>query len=763
MKKKPLISMLLVFAMLFSLLPAAAFAADGTETAAADASAVSESPYTQGPKGDSDVAVLVYGQSVTNLVQEGSYSFDSFVSALKAELQGYLANEKLPDVDMYLVDKENDYEYKLTKDAVEDAAFLSSFKYTAYGVYGWSEYVLKLLQTAFGWALSDVDTVGQFYKIYGATDVPEGDYTLEIRQINGDGYKLWQPESGELTVHVGDSHVNYVGYEAPIGKKTTDIGSWQIGSVELSLPGVFLKAEKPGFSFRSTDLGGNALPGTTFTLVNRDEVEKIVKASVALGKDTFTNAMNLYGTEGFTWDDLNVLDKELLQWDSENRQITLNDEAAYKLLATYWALLQASATDPLITFFSNDTDIRLPAILQATADENGIVSFNDDKNVTLIWSMQILLKLSNLVLNDLDDIVSLDGMFADPSTQAIVELTITIAKYLAREGQEYLDENGDLAAEFINTWIYPILQNDSVMEYATDTLKQFVGDDLSPEMQKLLEMLPKHAILTRKMPAGNYIMFESSVPDGYACTPLYYTMKMEWNTESQNIGDWCHVSVGDCGILLPYYAEQFYTYLRQFDLGAAADSVLDNITAGRVDSLIQDTLSGKTDVTAAAIGYQSYIIYYYMGGNLVYDTQAELAADLTKYLYAYGRTSQNMMMFADKVMKEAKGVVTSEISEDWTFYTISTSLRTNIALSTKAIINNLADSIDTTDNQLLGSVKQSMKELADKIDTENHIQDQTTELKNKVDAAVKDAASSALKAGMKAAKSFVKWLANAGK
>jgi len=73
-------------------------------------------------------------------INRTKYSFSNFVAALKAEVQGALVNEKLSDVEMYLVNDHNE-EFLLSQDAVEDAAFLSSFKYEAYGILGWTEYV----------------------------------------------------------------------------------------------------------------------------------------------------------------------------------------------------------------------------------------------------------------------------------------------------------------------------------------------------------------------------------------------------------------------------------------------------------------------------------------------------------------------------------------------------------------------------------------------------------------------------------------------
>lgn len=745
---RKLISILLVIVMIAGLFPAMALAGN---------TAASESPYEAGPAGDEDVAVMVYGKSISDIVCTGNYSLDSFSAKLKAELQGWLANEKLPEVEMYLVNDAGQG-YKLTQEGKpKDAAFLSSFKVDASGLYGWLEYFTNAVQTVFGWLVNNVDTVGEFYKIYGATNVPEGDYTLKILKISGDGYRLWHPESGDISVHVGDDSVNYVGYSIPLNEYSLDAWGWNLATLKLSMPGVFLKAEDPGISFTSANYGGQAVPGAEFVLVNRDEVENIVKAAAVMGENTFTNAMRKIGSDGFTWNELSILNKQLLEWDSENEQITLNKENARKLLGTYWALVEASAKEPITDFLNDKPYIHLPAILLATADENGIVRFTEDSNVTLIWSFQILLKLGNVVLDEVQNAELLDGVFENKSTEALVNFTIIVTKYVLEKGLYYSEKYSDTFYYSINEWVYPVLQNDKVMAYAKELLKDYAGD-----YDDIISMLPSHAILTPKMPAGSYILFQSEAPYGYVRSPLFYTVQLDWDTSGQDISKWCFASVADCGVILPYYAEDCYTYLREFDLAKSADGILDNITGGKLDSFIQDMLNNDTDVTAAAIAYQSYYIYWYMGGRLVYDSQEALAAALTEYLYSYGRTAQNMMIFANRVMKDSKSVITGVIDESWTFYNVSTSARTNAALAVQATIKGIAGSIDAENSDTLGKVQQGLNDLADKIDTDNHIADKADEFITRVEDGVKDAASklgtSALQAGMKLAKGFISWL-----
>lgn len=493
-------------------------------------------------------------------------------------------------------------------------------------------------------------------------------------------------------------------------------------------------------------------------LVNREETENILRAAFALGKDTFTNAMNLIGTEGFTWEELSILNSEIYKWDSEAQQITFDKKAAWKLVSTYWALVEASALDPMIDFMSDETDIRLPAILQATADENGYVFFGEDNNVTLIWSLEILFKMGDIVLTEIDEIDLLDGVFSNPQTEAIVNLVLTLAKYVTEKGEDFIHKNSG----FINDWVYPLLQNDNIMKYAGEVIKWLAGGNLTPEQQKMLQLLPRHALLTAKMPAGHYIMFETAAPKGYFRSPLFYTMNLTWNTEVQDPAQWCYVTFGNLGVIGPYLFEDCYSWLREFDYAAEADALLNEFTDGAFGTVLEDLMSSDKDVTAVAIAYFSDLLYNQLGGDQIFSSQLELTNGLMKYLYASGRTMQNMLMFGNEVLKAARSVVTDEITPNWKFYNISTSLRTNIALKVQAMLEGTSEAIYTEDgDQFSASAKEFLDKIIDNIDTSNHIEDQMDDLQGKLHDMMRDKMATVLnnilKAILRAIKEVLSW------
>lgn len=760
---KRFISILMALVMVLTIIPVTVLAADSGTSPTVNPVTGREA----GPAGDQSVALMVYGKSFSDAAMKAGYSFDDFTNALKAELQGVMAGEKLPDVEVYLVNDQNQ-EYKLTPSNGEDASLIKSLKLETSGVLSWLDDLYGWLTDLYNWLLDGVPTSGELYKIYRVDNVPQGDYTLEVRSIDGDGYTVRVPDSGKTRVHVGNADMNYVGFDQILGTHRFNISidfglfdvDWDVWDIKFTMPGVFLTTVDPGLSFTSADLGGHALPGTEFVMINRDETVNIIKAAFALGKETFENAMKLVGTEGFTWKELSILYNEVLQWDSAAQQISLNDENAYKLLQTYWALVSASGKDPLLKFMNKDTNVRVPAILKATADENGVVTFTEKSNVTLVWSLEILLKMGNYVLNDVitdEDIDSIE--YPDPQTESLVKVIFWIAQYAMEQGSEFWDENSQAISETVNDWIYPLLQNENLKNYAINVLTLFKGESFVKEHEDVLQWLPDHAFFTAKMPSGSYLLLESSVPDGYLRSPLFYTMNLEWRTDNKWPRDWCYGTVGNLGVIAPYFAESYYTFLRNNSAAAMADSVLSKMTGGKTGTLIQDTLSGKQDITAMSIAYWSQIIYNNLGGNKIYGSELELAQEMTKYLYSSGRTSQNLLIFADHVAKRAKGVITAEITPDWMYYTATTSIRTNLALQVQSFLRGIADSVDTTGagSNVSQAVKDSVNTAADNIDTSNRIKEQTTALQNQFKESVLSIAKNTAKKLVSQLKSSVGW------
>lgn len=738
--RKRIISIVLAVAMILCLVPFGVMAADDTTS--------NVNPATgreQGPAGDVPVAVMVYGDNITKLSTTPGLGFSDFIDAVKEEIKNVAGNNNVPEVEMYLVNKDGQ-EYKLTQEDASETAFIASFKYRSEGDGGITGWFVDLVQSAYEWLFDDFDQVESLYRIYGAKNVPEGEYTLEIRSIADDGFKLIKPETRELKVTVEKSATKtcYVGFESMVGMLdlTIPIIDTTIYKAIMTMPGVFLQSSEPGIEFTSANLGDQPVPGSEFVMVNRDETEKLIKAFYGLGKETFESAMSLIGTEGYTWKELSILYNEVLKWDSENAQISIDGKNAYKLLGTYWSLMQASAKEPLLNFLKDDTELRVPAILAATADENGVVHFGPDNNVTLIWSLEILQKMGGVAFNKIEEYGLIDELFPDPMTGAIIKFVIKLGKSYLGSDNMLWDADGNLKKDFINGTMYLLLQNDNIMEFAQDKLNWIVGDNLTEEEKEFLKLLPDHALLTKKMPAGKYILLETSVPEGYFRSPFFYTVDLEWHPEAKYARDWYYASVADLGLIAPYFAEDFYDWLRNYDFKVEADKVLNYITDDKTGDLIAKTLTGENDITKYTITYFSNILYNYMGGSLLYNSELDLAKDMTKHLYAYGKSAQNLLQFGDQVATRSKSVVAGQLTKDWIFYNYSTSLRTNSALKTQKILNGVAKAIDTTeDHPVTSAVKSTIQKIADKIDTTNRIKDQVTNIQNKISSFFSDIGS----------------------
>lgn len=739
--KKRILSILLAVALILCLVPVGVLAADNDSGSGINPATGRE----PGPAGDVNVAVMVYGDIITNLALKQKVDFSDFIQSVKDQLKNLAGNENVPEVEMYLVNEAANQEYKLSEGDADKTAFISSFKYKSEGDAGITGWLVEKIQGVYEWLFNDFDGVESLYRIYGASNVPEGTYTLEVRTIMDDGFELVNPGSRtcQVIVEKNSSKACYVGFESVVGTINATVFGYELYKAKMTMPGIFLHSSDAGIEFTSANLGDQPVPGSAFVMVNRDETEKLIKAFYSLGKGTFEQAMSLVGTEGFTWEELSILHNEVLKWDKESAQISIDGKNAYKVLSTYWSLLQASAKDPLLAFLRDDTELRIPAILSATADEEGVVHFGPENNVTLIWSLEILQKMGGIAFSKVEELGLIDEVFPDPMTGAIVKLVIDFGKNYLGSDNILWDKDGNLDKEFINTWIYPILQNDNVMEFAQSTLNWAVGDSMTEEEKEFLKLLPDHALLTKKMPTGKYILFETSVPDGYFRSPFFYTIDLKWNDEAKYARDWYYASVANLGILAPYFAEDYYDWLRQYDFKTEADKVLNYMTRGATGNLIANTLTGKEDLTKYTITFYSNIVYNYLGGNLLYASEAELAQDLTKHYYAYGKTAQNLLAFGDQVAARSKSVVTGNVDRNWIFYNYSTSLRTNSTLRTQKILRGVANAIDTTeDHPVTTGVKSIVSRIAERLDTSNRIEGITTRIQNSIRNFIKDTAIS---------------------
>ena len=151
--RKRIISIVLAVAMILCLVPFGVMAAENDTSpnvapavdVNSDIAPAEESDVTApAANGSIDVGVMVYGDSMTDLVfgHNPNSGFDHFLTILKREVQDLLSNHETPHPELYLVNMQGK-EYKLTENAVYDQGFFPSFNYTADGIFGFSETVFK--------------------------------------------------------------------------------------------------------------------------------------------------------------------------------------------------------------------------------------------------------------------------------------------------------------------------------------------------------------------------------------------------------------------------------------------------------------------------------------------------------------------------------------------------------------------------------------------------------------------------------------------
>ena len=304
---------------------------------------------------------------------------------------------------------------------------------------------------------------------------------------------------------------------------------------ELTFPGLWCAESDVGFSFRNADVAGNPIGiadpdnSAAFAMVNRDELFDILKFMIDLGKDAFSGLMNAAFNEttfrGVTYESLIKLHTQLL--NTENQQLTLDADTVKNIVMVYVGVI----SDLDIFGRAQEADLVIPAVFLATADENGIVTFNKDKNVTLTWMLEILPTILKNY-NDLD----LGGKFSSEILDVLdykeklentkMNSVINDVKDALEAATEDLVETGvNLASKTINTLIYPFAQ--------------------------------RLGLVGPKMGSGNYIMFQYRAPEGYVINPFAYTMKVTWQNDR-----WVYTTVANLGILTPYFAEGFYDFVR---------------------------------------------------------------------------------------------------------------------------------------------------------------------------------------------------------
>lgn len=516
---------------------------------------------------------------------------------------------------------------------------------------------------------------GQIYQTYVSDDIPTGDYRVYVEDFEKEGYVLrdYDQRAQVITVEPQDGNkVQYFGQEEKVG---ASLGTLDFSSFVDKIPGARLKEKvyqildkygwrdpidlgfyfvfpgywtskvDIGFDFTNVDVSDQGIAGSEFVMINRDELVDILKVMIDLGKDTFeavlANAFDTTeGTE--TYEGLISLHKNLINLDEEG-QVKINAEKAYAILKTYIGILSD------LDIYERIEPLVLPAILETTSGPDGKVTFNENSNVTLSWTLDILLQLKD------------------------------VAKQLA--GASY-----DVAKEALLSMVELPEAMVSFMDNAMTLVPADFADDMLAGLTKLAKNVlnegvyyfaQRFGLVGKKMPTGYYLMFQKSAPEEYRRSLFAYTMQVEWKTET-----WVYATIADLGIIGPYFAEEFYTFVRNTTFEGTIDKFLGGILNKDDFDLFTKILNGETDITDKAYqtvlgAFNAFIgqeAFSGLGLDTIFASRTDLISGMTQYLLDNGRTTQNLMVYLNKQVKKAKSVYTSNVDENWYFYNLDKSL-----------------------------------------------------------------------------------------
>lgn len=617
---------------------------------------------------------------------------------------------------------------------------------------------------------SGLNVYGTIYRVYTA-DVPVKDeagtkYTLKVEEFNKNndpaaiqaGYVLCDDKESdfysertreEIITLRDDDHYQFLaskGSENDVGLKG-DLNplvviqnwlkeqSWYAGiaatavdsfltkitgsldtSFKFTFPGLWCAESNAGFTFQNTDIADAALMNSTFLMFDRDEIVEILKFMKELGKDAFTELMKAsFGDEeaGLPYDNLVTLHTQLINSDEEG-QMSIDQDTLFKIVQTYMAVISN------LDLFNRvkDANLVLPAILEASADENGLVTFNRQKNITLVWILKIIPELKNVAAAALDQ----TGV-----TNQIPEALLKLLDY-ATEAATYAD---DKLIEFANGLPYALAQ--------------------------------RFGIVGPKMQDDHYVMIQIKAPTdtengAYWLNPFAYTMDVKWIN-----ADWVYVTLADLGIVVPYFAEGIYDFVRNTTFEGTVDSFLSKLTNKKV-TLISDIFNEKVDLGDKMTGILTAFVgenaFGALGLNLIFGSKTDFVTGLNKYLYEKGKTAQNLMVYINQQAKKAKAVYagdltpvvkTNEAGEVvsttyWQFYNVDKSF---VTVATKLINKSTKDIASRVENPVKASIVSKTGETVSAIVTNvgTKIEAQTAKIK----AQLKETATTVLK---KVASSF---------
>lgn len=615
---------------------------------------------------------------------------------------------------------------------------------------------------------SNLQVYGSVYRVYVA-EVPEGTYDLYVDEFGKDdgsvqaGYILFDDESSDFfskrtyedvtveyaedgrTQYLGNQNVGLKGEikgleyinkfnklvsENELIKKALEILKIEVEEIDTSFsfifPGLWTAETNAGFTFKNTDIVDNALMASSFMMVDREELVNVLQFIVDLGKDTIKEVMKAAFDEEYDGYD-NLVQLHLQLVNSDEGQMSINSDKLFEIVKVYMAVISNvgvvdrlvdTHTGSLLTPFK--LKVQLPAILQATADEAGLVTFNRQSNITLVWILKLLPMMKNVAASALEQTGVMDKM------PKVLTQLLDYADQMAGKTEDEI-------AEFVNGYPYALAQRFGIV---------------GPKMQD-----DHYIMLQVKAPVD--IPQEGKESSEYWLNPLAYTMDVTWKN-----ADWAYVTLADLGIITPYVAEGLYDFVRNTTFEGTVDAFLAKVTR-QDDKFVTRALTGDLDVTAALTAYITANVYGPLGLDNVFANKSEFLDGLNEYLYNNGRTTQNLMVYLNKQAKKAKAVYAGNLNpldEEgnplldangervyWQFYNVDKSLTIVATKLIKKSADDLAgliagdNKVSETKKDVISKTGSTVATIVEKVGTK--IEATTAKVTSQIASAAKSVAS----------------------
>lgn len=389
---------------------------------------------------------------------------------------------------------------------------------------------------------------------------------------------------------------------------------------------------------------------------------------------------------------------------NEEGQISLNYETAYAIVKTYLGVIMDMHLINRVVEFPEGLGLPklkypIPAILKATSDENGLVEFKKSSNITLRWIIDLIPEITKYAAQ----------LVAPEDNNNMVAVMNAL--------QAFIDSTADFAGDAINILVYPFAQ--------------------------------RLGLVGPKLASGQYIMFQTKAPDDYMINPIAYTMDISWDNNN-----WIYTTVADMGLIGPYFAEEFFDFVRDTTFAGTVDQYLSEAKGEKV-TVLSDILNGKIDVTkktnevamAALTAFTTQLGFEAIGADKLFATKSELISDLNQYLLHNGQTAQNLVVYLNRLAMRSKTGYTGKVDDGWYFYNVNKSPTTT---ATKLINKATTDLVNATAVEIRKPVVQkagdTVQTIVEKVGTriETNVKKVQDQIKNSIGQAIKSIAQKAI-------------------